>query len=482
MMIRKRAVIKYLGYILLFNAIFLCISTVISFVHDEDSTRALLFSTLLTLSLGVLPWVFVEKIEEITFHEGLSISVMGWVITCVTGMIPYYVWGGEFTLVNAFFESVSGYTTTGASILNDVESLPKGLMFWRLSTAFIGGVGVILFVLLILPGRKGIQASFYRSEVSNLSKMNFRTRSREIIPMIATVYFSLIIVETILLKLLGMTLFDAVCHSFSTVATSGFSTKNQSISAYDNGWIEVVIMVFMLVSSMHFGLIYATMTNKKINIFTSRPTRVYAMIVLLGILLITFQLARQNIYGWGDSLRYASFQVISLVSTTGFATIDTAGWPVFSMILLIYFSLQCGMVGSTTGGIKFDRLYLFFKSVKKQLRSIIHPDAIYIVRLDKITVDQNLELQIIIYIVIYLITMLITTLLLAATGIDGITSLSASIATIGNVGPGFGNVSSLSNYGSIPTAAKYILSVNMLLGRLEIMNILALFLLMFKKD
>ena len=481
-MIRTRAVIKYLGYILLFNALFLFISAVISFAHGEDSVNALLFSALLTTCLGSFPQVFVEKIEEITFHEGLVISVTGWIITCIVGMIPYYIWGGEFTLVNALFESISGYTTTGASILNDVEALPKGLLFWRSSTTFIGGVGIILFVLLVLPEKKGVQSSFYRSEVSDLSKMSFRTRSRHIIRMIATVYFTLIILETVLLKLLGMTFFDAICHSFSTVATAGFSTKNLSIAAYNNIWIELVIMIFMLISSMHFGLIYATMTNKKTNIFTFRPARMYMFVTFIGIILVASQLAQEKVYGLGESLRYASFQVISLVSTTGLATVDTAKWPLFSIILLLYYSMQCGMVGSTAGGIKFDRIYLFFASVRKQLKSIIHPEGIYAVKMDKKIIDHGLELQIVTFIIAYLFTMLITTLLLAAMGIDGMTSLSASIATIGNVGPGFGEVSSLGNYGQLPNAAKYILSVNMLLGRLEIMNVFALFLMLCRKD
>lgn len=482
-MIRTRVIIKYLGYILhLFNALFLSISAMISFANDEDSVSALLFSALLTAALGVFPQIFVEKIEEISFHEGLAISVMGWIITCIVGMIPYYIWGGEFSLVNALFESVSGYTTTGASILSDVEALPKGLLFWRSSTTFIGGVGIILFVLLILPEKKGVQASFYRSEVSDLSKMNFRARSRYIIRMIATVYFTLIVVETILLKLLGMTFFDAICHSFSTVATAGFSTKNLSIAAYDNIWIELVVMFFMLISSMHFGLVYGTMTNQKTNIFTSRPARMYMVVTFIGIILITFQLAQEKVYGLGESLRYASFQVVSLVSTTGLATVDTAKWPLFSIILLLYYSIQCGMVGSTAGGIKFDRIYLFFASVKKQLKSIIHPEGMYVVKMDKKIIDYRLELQVMIFIIAYFITMMTTTLLLTTMGIDGTTSLSASIATIGNVGPGFGDVSSLGNYGQLPNAAKYILSVNMLLGRLEIMNVFALFLLLCRKD
>ena len=352
-MVRNRVVIKYLGYILLFNALFMFIAALISLFNREDSLNALLFSATMCAALGVFPYLFVEKIDELRFHEGLAISVLGWLLTCIVGMMPYFIWGGEFTLTNAFFESVSGFTTTGASILTDVEALPQGLLFWRSSTSFIGGVGIILFVLLVLPSKRGVQSSFYRAEVSDLSKMSFRTRSRHIVRIIATVYFTLIITETILLRSLGMSFFDAVCHSFSTVATSGFSTRNKSIAAFDNAWIEMVITFFMLLSSMHFGLVYATMTGKKHNIFTSRPSRMYMIFVMVGILLITFQLSHEARYSLADSFRYAAFQVVSLTSTTGLVTADTSLWPLFSIILLIYFSFQCGMVGSTASRIKF---------------------------------------------------------------------------------------------------------------------------------
>lgn len=480
-MIRKNVVIKYLGYILLFNALFLFISATISFFNGENSLNALLFSAALSATLGIFPYIFVEKIDEIRFQEGLAISVLGWIVTCIVGMIPYFIWGGEFSLSNALFESVSGYTTTGASILNDVEALPKGLLFWRASTTFIGGVGIILFVLLVLPEKKGVQASFYRSEVSDLSKMSFRTRSRHITRIIATVYFSLIIVETILLKLFGMSFFDAVCHSFSTIATSGFSTRNRSIAAYDNIWIELVIMFFMLVSSLHFGLVYATMTRQKHTIFTSRPTRMYMLVILIGILLITLQLTNERVFSFWESLRHAAFQVISLVSTTGLVTADTSLWPFFSIILLTYYSIQCGMVGSTAGGIKFDRIYIYFSSVSKQLKLILHPNGIYAVKMDQKVIEHDLELQIVVFISLYILTLFITALLLSAMGIDGTTAFSASFATIGNVGPGFGSVSSMANYGHLPDAAKYLLSANMLLGRLEIMNVFALFIMLCGK-
>lgn len=481
-MIRTKVVVKFLGFILLFNSLFLFISAAISLFNNETSLIPLTISTIICAVAGILPRLFIGKTGEVQFHEGLAISVIGWFVTCIAGMLPYLIWGGEFdTTANAFFESVSGFTTTGASILNDIEALPKGLLFWRSSTSFIGGVGIVLFVLLVLPEKKGVMMSFYRSEVSDLSKMSFLTRSRQIIRIIATVYFSLIIVETTLLTLLGVSFFDAVCHSFTTVATSGFSTKNLSIAAFDSIWVEIIIMFFMFISSIHFGLIYATITRKKNNIFSSRPARLYLLVMLTGIILITLQLTGENFYGFWESLRYAAFQVISLGSTTGYATVDTANWPVFSIILLLYFSIQCGMVGSTAGGIKFDRIYLFFISVKKQLKLILHPEGVFAVKINKQMIDQNLQLQIMVFIILYILTFSLTALLLSVMGIDLLTAFSASIATIGNVGPGFGGVSSLSNYSHLPDAAKYVLSFNMLLGRLEIMNVFALFMMLSLK-
>ena len=217
------------------------------------------------------------------------------------------------------------------------------------------------------------------------------------------------------------------------------------------------------------------MTRKKYNLFNSRPTRMYVMVIFSGILLISLQLTGNHFYGFWESLRFAAFQVVSLVSTTGYATVDTANWPIFSVILLLYFSVQCGMVGSTAGGIKFDRIYLFFGTLKKQLKLILHPEGVFALKMNKQTIDQNLELQIMVFVILYILTFSLTTLLLAAMGIDGMTALSASIATLGNVGPGFGSVSSLGSFSQMPDAAKFILSANMLLGRLEIRTLYDVF-------
>ncbi len=480
-MIRTKAILKYLGFISLFNALFLCISASISLFLHEDSLIPLLYGALVCAVLGIFPQLFVERIDDITVHEGMAISVLGWIFTCLVGMIPYFMWGGEFTLANSLFESVSGFTTTGATILNNVEILPKGLLFWRAATHFIGGVGIILFVLIILPEKKGIRSSIYHSEVSGLSMLNFRMKAREIANIIVAIYLSLIAIEIILLKIFGMNWFDAVCHSFATVATGGFSTKNLSIAYYNNVGIEIVIMFFMLISSMHFGLIYNTVRGRKLNIFTSNVVRSYVTVIFIGIFLVAAQLTVEKVYGFGESLRYAAFQVISLGTTTGFAIVDTPNWPIFAILIQMYFTIQCGMVGSTSGGLKFDRIYLFFKSLIKQIRLAKHPQGIYAIKVDGTLIDNDMELQTAVFILLYIITFFVTTLLLTAMNIDGITAFSAAITTLGNAGPGFGRVSSLGNYSGLPDAAKYILSGNMLLGRLEIMNIIVFLTMLSRK-
>ena len=300
-------------------------------------------------------------------------------------------------------------------------------------------------------------------------------RTRQIARVIVVVYLSLIIIEIALLWTLGMNFFDATCHAFATVATGGFSTKNLSVAYYDSVWIEVVIMTFMLLGSIHFGLLYGTVTGNKMNVFTSKSVRTYVGLMFLGIIVVAAKLTNDGFYSWWTSLRYASFQVISLGTTTGFATVDTPNWPILTVIIIMYFTIQCGIVGSTSGGLKFDRVLLFYQSLKRQIKLVLHPSGVYITKLENVVISTEMELQTAIFFILYLVTLFVTALLLAGMNVDGMTSLSASIATIGNAGPGFGNVSSLGNYSSIPDAGKYVLSINMLLGRLEIINVFALF-------
>jgi len=472
---RLPIVIRNIGLTLILNAIMMFISFLISVFNNESSALPLLYSTFIALLFGIFPLVFVPESNYISSREGLLIVVFGWIINCLIGSLPYILWGGEFSFINAWFESVSGYTTTGSSILSDVEALPYGLLFWRSATHWIGGIGIILFSLLILPDSRNARMVLLNIEISEIAKSNFRYRSHEVLRILAFVYLGLTLLETILLSVFGMSVFDAINHSFATIATGGFSTKNLSVSHFNSVAIEVIIMVFMLLSGLHFGLIYATIMRQKYNLFTSTIVRWFIAIIFFGIVAITAKLYLTDYGTVWKSLRYASFQVISLATTTGFATTDTAHWNPFAIIILIYFTLQCACVGSTSGGLKFDRVYIFARSVAKQLRLIKHPDAIIVVKTDGKSISEQTENNTLTFIVLYMVIILISSIIVTAQNVDILTAFSGAVTTIGNVGPGFAQVSSLGNFGGLPALSKFIYTIDMLLGRLEIFGLISLF-------
>ncbi|HRY99248.1 MAG TPA: potassium transporter TrkG [Bacteroidales bacterium] len=469
---RTEVVIKYLGIILLVNAAMLFVAFLISVLLQETSTIPLLFSTLVCVILGIFPLIFVERVHDISFQEGLSIVVIGWTMTCIAGMLPYIMWGGEFSLVNAFFESVSGYTTTGSTILTDVEALPKGLLFWRASTHWLGGIGIVAFVLLILPKSRNPRLKLMNVEISEIARQNFRYTTRRVLGMLAGVYLLLTLAETLLLNLAGMGLFDSIAHSFATIATGGFSTRNLSVAYYDSLAIEIIIVVFMVLSGMHFGLLFTTFTGKPQNIFRSKVALSYVGAMAVGMLLVAANLYWLGYHSPGQALRTAMFQVASVGTTTGFATEDTAAWPSFSILILIWFTIQCAMAGSTSGGLKFDRVYLMVHSLRKQLRLLKHPNAVVTLRIDGQVIDESLERQTLVFILMYVLVFVTSTLLLTLLDVSLLTAFSASIACLGNVGPGFEHVSSMGNFSELPAAGKFVLSIVMLLGRLEIFSVL----------
>jgi len=472
---RAESILRHIGFILLFQALFLFIAFVISAVLVESSTVPLLFSFVSTSIFGLMLTLFTSKVEDISFSEGIAVVVFGWVITCLVGSLPYLLWGSQFNMANAWFESVSGFTTTGSTILTDVEALPKGLLFFRSSTHFMGGIGIILFVLLILPQSNTSRLVLLSTELSSLSQTNFKQNKQQVLKVLFYVYVGLTVAETLLLWMAGMSFFDAINHSFATIATGGFSTRNLSIAYYHSLPIEIIVMVFMTLSAIHFGLLYGTILLRKVNIFSSSISRSFLILLGLGIIVVSLKLYVSGMYSLGDAFRYGSFQVISLGTTTGFANADSSNWPSLAIIVLMYFTIQCGMVGSTSGGLKFDRVFIFFKVLKIQIIRIIHPRQVIVAKIDNHRIDEEIIDQTQIFIVLYVLIFFITTGLLSAYNIDLMTSFSASIATMGNVGPGFGNVSSLGNFAHLPDGAKFLLSLNMLFGRLEIFNILALF-------
>ena len=435
----------------------------------------LLLSSMLTLTLGAFPLLFVPRAHSISNKEGFTIVVGSWILASVVGMFPYLIWGGEFTLVNAWFESVSGYTATGATILNDIEYMPQGMIFYGTATNWLGGVGVVMFALVILPSLGTSKMALSNVELSSLAKDNYRYRTQVIVRILLIVYVGLTIVTTLALKFAGLRWFDALNHAMSACATAGFSTKNSSIAFYDNLSVELILAGAMLISSLHFGLIYATFLRKGNNVFRSEVVKTYFIIIIAATLLITMSIYGADIYAdiW-QSLRHAFFQVVSLITTTGFATADTNLWTPFAIVVLISVSIICACAGSTSGGMKVDRLLIFCKILWARIRRQQHPNAIIRIRIDGVAQDADLLNSVTVFIVTYVALILFATFTNTLFGQDLITAFSSAVACIGNVGPGFGEVGSMGNFAEIPVVLKLQNSVLMLMGRLEIFGFIQL--------
>ena len=476
---RVSIILRYVGTVMLCVSAFMMVSAVISYMNNIDSGfYPLLLSALLTFTLGAFPMLFVPRATSISNKEGFSIVVGSWVLASVVGMFPYLIWGGEFTLINAWFESVSGFTATGATILNDIEQLPQGLLFYRTSSNWLGGVGVVMFALVILPSLGTSRMSLSNVELSSLAKDNYRYRTQVIVRILLVVYVGLTAVTTLALKAAGLRWFDALNHAMSACATAGFSTKNASIAFYDNVVVELILAGAMLISSIHFGLIYATFLRKSNNIFRSEVVRTYITIVILSTLFVATSLFGANIFPtvW-ESLRHSFFQVVSLITTTGFATADTNLWTPFAIVILIFVSIVCACAGSTTGGMKIDRVLIFCKILMARIRRQQHPNAVIRIRVDGIAQDADLLNSVVVFIVAYIGLIFMATLTNTLFGQDLMTAFSSAVACIGNVGPGFGEVGSMGNFANIPAILKLQDSLLMLMGRLEIFGFIQLFFL-----
>jgi trk system potassium uptake protein TrkH len=469
---RPHIIIRYIGLVLLLSSGFMFVSFLISAFNADSGRLPLLLSTILTALTGVFPLIFVPSSNQVSHKEGYVIVVSSWLLICFFGMLPYLLWGGEFSLANAWFESVSGFTTTGSTILNDIEALPKGLLFWRSATHWLGGLGVILFMLIIVPALGKARMSLSRLEMSPLAKTNFHYKTNKTLKIVLVVYLGLTATQTILLYVFGMNLFDAVTHSFGTIATGGFSPKNASIGFYNSIGIEVIVIVFMFLSGMHFGVLYSMFAFRKNKWYKSSVVRFYALSFLIGIIVVTFNTWGSIFETFPQALRHAAFQVVSIGTTTGYATANTAIWPPFSIMVLIYFTFQCACSGSTAGGIKVDRVVIFYQTLKRQVLKLQHPQAVIPVRVDGKVVDDEVVDSVLVFIVLYILILFINGLALTAMGVDITTAFSASAATIGTVGPGFGEVGSVSNSTVIPDFGKVLLTFNMLLGRLEIFGLM----------
>ncbi len=472
-------IIRYVGMVLLLNAAFMLISAVVAMIYGFDtSVFPLLLSFLITTIIGTFPMIFVPKEKNIVAKEGYTIVIASWILSCLVGTLPYIMWGGEFSAINALYESTSGYTTTGATILKDVEALPHGLLFWRASTHWIGGVGVVLFALVVLPSIGKAKMTLSNVEISSIAKDNFRYNSKKLIRVILIAYIGLTVAESLMLKLAGMNFFDAITHSFSTIATGGFSTKNLSIGYWDSPLIEIIIIIFMVLAGTHLGMIYATFARKRNNMFRSETWRFFVLGMVVASFLVAWNLYNNHFYAtFAQCIRYASFQVVSYSTTTGFASIDAAWWPGFSVLILLFLAAQCAMAGSTSGGIKVDRVILLLKAIRARILKIQHPNAIIRLKLNNVAQEDDTVNSAVLLIAFYVITLFVSTLALSLYNIDLLSSFSASVAALGNVGPGFGEVGNLANMDFLPSGAKFILSVVMLFGRLELFGLIHIFLM-----
>lgn len=473
---RASIILRYIGTVMLCVSAFMLVSAGISYMNNVDSGfYPLLLSSMLTLTFGAFPLLFVPRAQSISNKEGFTIVVGSWVLASVVGMFPYLIWGGEFSLVNAWFESVSGFTATGATILNDIEYMPQGLLFYRTSSNWLGGVGVVMFALVILPSLGTSKMALSNVELSSLAKDNYRYRTQVIVRILLIVYVGLTIVTTLALKFAGLRWFDALNHAMSACATAGFSTKNASIAFYDNVSVELILAGAMLISSLHFGLIYATFLRKGNNVFRSEVVKTYFIIILAATLLITMSIYGANVYTdiW-QSLRHSFFQVVSLITTTGFATADTNLWTPFAIVVLISVSIVCACAGSTSGGMKVDRLLIFCKILWARIRRQQHPNAVIRIRVDGVVQDSDMLNSVVVFMVTYFGLIFFATFTNTLFGQDLMTAFSSAVACVGNVGPGFGEVGSMGNFADIPVILKLQNSVLMLMGRLEIFGFIQL--------
>ncbi len=444
--------------------------------YKDRSIISFSISMVITVICGFLLFIFFrdEDTEVISHREGMAIVTFGWASIGLFGALPFYL-GGEFCVfVDAFFESVSGFTTTGASVLTGIEGISKGLLFWRSFIQWLGGMGIIVLSVAILPflGVGGMQ--LYKAEVPSPVPDKLKPRIRDMAMVLWKVYALISVAEVLLLMIGGMDLYDALCHTFTTMPTGGFSTKNTSIAYYNSVYIDVVIIFFMMLAGINFSLHYQMLRGKTLAFWRDAECRFFFGTVFLLIIVVSF-----NVYGAvyktiAEAFRFGAFQVVSIITTTGFATADYEQWPAMSQIILVLCMFIGASAGSTGGGMKCLRVMLYLKYCYKELFSLIHPHAVTQIKIGGKPVPEDVLKSVLGFLGLYIGLFVFCSILLAGLGVDFVTSFAAVAATIGNIGPGFGSVGPIENYSQIPYLGKWLLIWCMLLGRLEIYTVIIL--------
>lgn len=470
-----KILVKILGFVLCFEAIFMLPSTVISYTADQYDFLSFLISPAVMLAIGLPCSLLKINRTKLYAKDGLMAVAFSWIILCIAGALPFYISGAIPSFINSIFETVSGFTTTGASILTDVESLPRGILFWRSMTHWIGGMGVLVLALAIIPSLGGSGIYLMKAESPGPSTLKLVPSLRKTALILYAIYTSLTIMEIICLKIAGMSFYDAFIHAMSTAATGGFSNKNISVGYYDNVAIEIIITAFMYLFGMNFAIYFTALTKNIFQALKSEELRVYTAIMALSAILIAINISHLYNGNILTSIRYAGFQAASIMTTTGFSSTDFNLWPTFSKTMLMLLMVIGSCASSTGGGIKVMRIIIMFKTIRINFKKLTHPNIVKTLSIDNHPVDNTTIYNVLIFILLYIVVIIAATLLLSIENFDFTTTFSTVLTMIGNTGPGLEMVGPLSNYTIYSNFSKIVMSICMLIGRLEILPILFLF-------
>ena len=469
---RIGGVLNLLGKLIIILSLMLLTPIPFSIYFGDGMIPTFLVSSLLGLVAGgILVLVFLAE-HELGYKDGFAIVAFSWIGLALLGALPYVLSGYIPSFVDALFESMSGFTTTGSTILADIEVLPRSLLFWRTMTHWLGGMGIIVLTLAILPllGIGGMQ--LFQAEVPGPTKDRLAPRIQDTARILWSVYLLMTLVETVLLMAGGVDFFNALTHSFATLATGGFSNHNASVGQYQSPYVESVVTLFMFLAGANFSLHFMALRGDLRAYWKNEEFRLYGAIIGIAVLLIVIVNQASGTYHHaGRNLRDVTFQVVSIMTTTGFGTADFDSWPPFCRVLLVALMFVGGCAGSTGGGIKVVRFLLFFKHARLQIHKLVHPRQVETIKLGMTKVPQDVMIAILSFFAIYLAVFMAASLIITGLGVDIITGPTAVIATLNNIGPGLALVGPTQNFGHLPSLAKLVLIFCMLAGRLELYTV-----------
>jgi trk system potassium uptake protein TrkH len=468
-------VISILGRLLILEGIFMCLSVIPSIVYADGDHWQILLSGGITLISGLLG-TLVSRGKGTNFgkKEGFLVVSLSWLTFSFFGTLPFVLTGSLSSFTDAFFETISGFTTTGASILNDIESLSHGILLWRSLTQWLGGMGIIVLSLAILPilGIGGIQ--LFVAEVPGPTPDKLHPRIKETAKRLWLIYLGFTLTEMVLLWIGGMNLFDAINHSLTTMATGGYSTRQDSIAAWTSPYIQYVITFFMFVAGTNFTMAYFGLKLNLKRVWKNEEFKVYTLFLVFFILLFTLVLSLHSSGNLEQNFRESAFHVVSIMTTTGFVTVDYLAWPALLILLLFMLMFFGGSAGSTGGGIKIIRVWMTIKNSFLELKRVIHPNAVIPVRYNKRAVPEKITSNILNFIVLYMLVFILGVIVMAALGMDFESAMGSVAASLGNIGPGIGSVGPVENFAHLPGFGKWFLGFLMLMGRLELFTVLLL--------